>query len=122
MGIMGCPWCGEVPEMHTTRHGGFFLACDNYACPVQPWSQSFSTKEKLIRMWNRRMKKGGLKMLVEVKINNAPDGLDSENGYEVARYVDGKLWHYGIYESEKRARCVAEEIGNGLVLKVGDPE
>lgn len=61
-------------------------------------------------------------MQVDVRINNAPDGLESRCGYEVARYVEGKLWHYGIYESEKRAKCVAEEIGNGLVLKVGDPE
>lgn len=61
-------------------------------------------------------------MLVEVTINNTPDYMENKSGFVVARYVDGELWFYGIYETYKRAAWVAEEIGNGLVLKVGDPE
>ena len=53
-----CPWCGVVPGVHKTLHGGVYLECTNYACPVQPQSQVFSTMEKLTRKWNERVKDG----------------------------------------------------------------
>lgn len=49
---LGCPWCGEIPNEYKTPHGAYYLECENYACPVQPQSQAFRTREKLIRRWN----------------------------------------------------------------------
>jgi hypothetical protein len=59
--------------------------------------------------------------MITAKVNNLPKSL--RNGFMVARRAtDGQLWYYGIYGSEKRARNVAEEIGNGLVLMVDGEE
>lgn len=54
--ISPCPWCGEKPIEYTTQFGGHYLECENYACPVQPQSQVFRTREKLIEHWNERKK------------------------------------------------------------------
>lgn len=59
MEIMGCPWCGEIPKFYQTPHGYWWLECENYACPVQPMSQAFSRKDKLVRKWNERWKDDG---------------------------------------------------------------
>lgn len=59
-----------------------------------------------------------MKVKVIAEIHNT-DGV-IPGMYEVARLVDGELWHYGIYESETRAKYVAKEIGNGVVLEVSD--
>lgn len=53
-----CPWCGEIPKLYQTTHGNWWLECENYACPVQPMSQVFSRKDKLVRKWNERWKDG----------------------------------------------------------------
>lgn len=59
--------------------------------------------------------------MITAKVNNLPKRLI--NGFMVARRAtDGQLWYYGIYGSEKRARNVAEEIGNGLILIVEGEE
>ena len=49
-----CPWCGEIPKFYQTQHGSWWLECENYACPVQPMSQVFSRKDKLVKKWNER--------------------------------------------------------------------
>lgn len=53
-----------------------------------------------------------------VDIQNLPHNL--ENGYVVARQVDGELWYYGTYETEERANEVATMLGNGLYIKYGN--
>jgi len=53
-----CPWCGTKPKLYQTKHGMWWLECENYACPVQPMSQVFSRKDKLVRKWNERWKDG----------------------------------------------------------------
>ena len=58
MEVKGCPWCGEIPKFYQTAHGNWWLECENYACPVQPMSQVFSRKDKLVRKWNERAEKG----------------------------------------------------------------
>lgn len=56
-------------------------------------------------------------MTVHADINNVPEDIEA-NGYIVARVAeDTKLWWYGIYDTEKRAREVAAELGNGIVLE-----
>lgn len=52
--IKPCPWCGEIPKLYQTEYGNWWLECENYACPVQPMSQVFRRKEKLVRKWNER--------------------------------------------------------------------
>lgn len=59
MEVKGCPWCGEIPKFYQTAHGNWWLECENYACPVQPMSQVFSRKDKLVRKWNERWKDDG---------------------------------------------------------------
>ncbi len=56
-----CPWCGEKVKFYQTPHGMWWLECENYACPVQPMSQVFSRKDKLVRKWNERAEKGAEK-------------------------------------------------------------
>ena len=50
---------------------------------------------------------------MNVKVENVSDGKDK---FVVARLVEGKLWYYGRYETENRAKEVSEEFENGLVL------
>lgn len=51
--VKGCPWCGTAPELLKSLHGGYVLKCANDSCPVQPQSQVFSRKDKLIEKWNK---------------------------------------------------------------------
>lgn len=69
------------------------------------------------------LKKGAKRMLKGfVKCNAAIHNIDEralENhpgGYIVARADGGRLWWYGIYDSETRAREIAKAEGNGIVL------
>lgn len=58
-------------------------------------------------------------MIVNVNIKNLPDYAKENDGFMVARRDDnGDLWFYGLYETAERAREIAIEIGNGLVLGV----
>lgn len=59
----------------------------------------------------------------EVFVNNCPlNIIDSETAFMVARIVDSELWYYGMYETFERAKSVAKELENGLVLEVKDNE
>ena len=57
-----------------------------------------------------------MKVTATVDVQNLPiKGLSKD--YVVVRQVDGDLWYYGQYDSEAKAREVAIEIGNGLVIE-----
>ena len=52
-------------------------------------------------------------------VNNCPSSIiESENNVMVARLVDSELWYYGMYATWERAKEVAQELGNGLILEV----
>ena len=54
----------------------------------------------------------------KLRINNMPfHDLDK---YIVARVIETELWYYGTYNNEDMAYRVAEEIGNGIVVEVGE--
>ena len=56
---------------------------------------------------------------VYAEINNLPEPLIEDGRYLVVRRdFYGKLWYYGTYETRDRAEIVAQEIENGLVLKL----
>ena len=58
-------------------------------------------------------------MKVEMKIFNVPK--DVTEPYIVARASeDCSLWYYGQYESKERAKEVAQELGNGIVVQIGE--
>ena len=44
--------------------------------------------------------------------------IRSESTVMVARFVDTELWYYGLYDTWERAKEVAKELGNGVVLEV----
>lgn len=52
-------------------------------------------------------------MVAKVRIENARIGA---SGYIVARVWNGKLWFYGAYEGEERAKNVAKEV-DGIVTE-----
>lgn len=56
------------------------------------------------------------KLYCETKVNNMPE--EHGHGYLVARLCDGELWYYGIYGTDSKAKEVAIEIGNGVVLSI----
>lgn len=49
------------------------------------------------------------------QVKNLPAQLEFEK-YVVARAFETELWYYGTYPDEQKAKAVAEEIGNGVVL------
>ena len=58
-------------------------------------------------------------LTVYAEINNLPEHLTEDGGYLVVRRdAFGKLWYYETYENRDRAEIVAQEIENGLVLKL----
>ncbi len=58
------------------------------------------------------------KLPCQIEVNNLPSyDLDR---YTVFRLDDGDLWFYGTYENEDRAKEVAHELGNALVVEFGD--
>lgn len=54
-------------------------------------------------------------ILVTAEIKNITSTSDED--YIVARLVDTELWYYGTYPTAVRAKEVASELGNGVVLK-----
>lgn len=55
------------------------------------------------------------KLPCQIEVNNLPSyDLDR---YTVFRLDDGDLWFYGTYENEDRAKEVAHELGNALVVE-----
>lgn len=58
------------------------------------------------------------KLPCQIEVNNLPKyDLDR---YTVFRLDDGDLWFYGTYENEDRAKEVAHELGNALVVEFGN--
>ena len=55
-------------------------------------------------------------MIVGIDVKNMPEIITG--GYLVVRAVDGELWYYGVYSELSKARLVAREIINGVVLEV----
>lgn len=49
------------------------------------------------------------------QVKNLPARVEFDR-YVVARECETKLWYYGTYPDEQKAKAVAEEIGNGVVL------
>lgn len=49
------------------------------------------------------------------QVKNLPAQAEFEK-YVVARECEAELWYYGTYPNEQKAKAVAEEIGNGVVL------
>ena len=56
-------------------------------------------------------------MRANVEIFNTPS-YELKGGWTVARNCDAELWYYGCYDTEERAKEVAMELGNGVVLEV----
>ena len=54
----------------------------------------------------------------KLRINNMP--LHDLDKYIVARVDGTELWYYGTYDNEDMAYRVADEIGNGIVVEVGE--
>lgn len=48
-----------------------------------------------------------------VVVKNSPRNLEK---YQVARVVDGELWHYGSFPTYERAKACADEIGNAIIV------
>ena len=64
------------------------------------------------------------KIIVTMRINNLPD-LGGESGWLVVRRCDDNdggvsLWSYGLYYDKESAEMAVSEIGNGLIVEVGD--
>ena len=51
-----------------------------------------------------------------VRVRNLPEQIES--GWMVCRPNMGRLWYYGIYDTEDRAFEVSVELGNGVILEV----
>ena len=57
-------------------------------------------------------------MDVHAEIRNFSESAREKSGFIVARRAeDASLWYYGIYKTADRARRVAIEIENGIVLE-----
>ena len=52
----------------------------------------------------------------KVEVKNTP--YKKRQGFMVARKNGTDLWYYGTYESLAKAKRVAEELGNGVILEV----
>ena len=58
-------------------------------------------------------------LTVRTFVKNCPVSIiGSESTVMVARLVDTELWYYGLYDTWERAKEVAKELGNGVVLEV----
>lgn len=67
-------------------------------------------------MYNKDIeKKREVNTMARVKVNNVPEYAE-EYRYLVVRDVEGKLWFWGAWNDENKARTVAREVG-GLVVE-----
>lgn len=58
-------------------------------------------------------------LTVHTFVNNCPFSIiRSEDRVMVARLVDSELWFYGLYATWEKAKQVAKDLGNGVVLEV----
>jgi hypothetical protein len=56
---------------------------------------------------------------VRTFVKNCPVSIiENEDNVMVARFVDSELWYYGMYATWERAKKVAKELGNGVILEV----
>lgn len=56
---------------------------------------------------------------VDVDVNNLPTKIGKDDVWLVVRVADDKsFWFYGAYDTELRAKTAANEIGNGVVLRL----
>lgn len=56
--LAGCPFCGEIPEIHRWHGGGpqkTVVNCRRDACEVQP-SVCRPTRRKAVAAWNKRQR------------------------------------------------------------------
>lgn len=64
-------------------------------------------------------------MKITAIINNVPKSVQSgkyDGWFMVVRRDEdnASLWYYGIYEDDQKAVDVAVEIGNGIVVQIGE--
>ena len=60
-------------------------------------------------------------LTVRTFVKNCPVSIiENEDKVMVARLVDSELWYYGMYATWERAKEVAQELGNGVVLEAED--
>lgn len=52
--LLPCPFCGQVPEVLPLHNHGFFVECENDACPTKPETRGFDTEEQAAVAWNDR--------------------------------------------------------------------
>jgi hypothetical protein len=54
--LLPCPFCGAVPEMQPAHAHGFFVSCENPACPIAPeTTHNTDTPEQAAERWNQRV-------------------------------------------------------------------
>lgn len=53
-------------------------------------------------------------MKVNVEIHNMQEGYGEP--YIVARLINGEFWYYGRYETKERAKAVAVNFDNAIVM------
>ena len=56
--------------------------------------------------------------MMNVKINNLPDCAQGYR-YIVTTIVDDELWFYGAYNDYEKARCVARETSDRMIVDNG---
>jgi glycyl-tRNA synthetase beta subunit len=62
-------------------------------------------------------------LTVRTFVKNCPVSIiENEDKVMVARLVDSELWYYGLYATWERAKEVAKELENGVILEVEDGE
>ena len=60
-------------------------------------------------------------LTIRTFVKNCPVSIiENEDKVMVARLVGSELWYYGLYDTWERAKEVAKELGNGVVLEVED--
>lgn len=62
-------------------------------------------------------------LTVRTFVKNCPVSIiENEDKVMVARLVDSELWYYGLYATWDKAKEVAKELENGVILEVEDGE
>ena len=56
-----CPFCGARPVRHeqynhASGKNGYYMACDNPKCLIQPYTPMYYTKGADMKAWNKRAK------------------------------------------------------------------
>lgn len=56
----------------------------------------------------------------KVFVHNLPTQKIVNGAFVVVRVVDTEFWYYGTWSNKETAQDVAVEIGNGVVLQIGE--